>query len=461
MTITVGVISVKVVPAGGTSSAIVMPKGKKEKKGGRNHCGTSRDTASEFGSDEDSVLDRTSMSGVSGARSIADFSDDDCTVASVADTEETIMEDDIFESEVREAIDNFSEKNTSTRVNALKLVTESLRKRYLYEFLLERKMTMSDSLNRLLKKGRGEEQALAARLTAILMLQIATSDEDPDIEGIWRDLRDSMIKILQDEGAFADARAACASSLGLCSLVVSGIDEHYNTLNVLQGIFQDAYESKDPKKGEKVAEVQAKALHSWSLLLTVVPNSLVWHLIQTHLPKMIGVLESCHLSLRLAAGEAIAVLYELAREQDEDFEGEDLEQLTTILKELCAESSKHISKKERLQQRTHFRVIQRAVETSEAPELKVRFGPETLVLHSWQGKVQYEEICQTLSVGMNVHLKKNYLIRDLFDLGAPLLEEERIQSKADKVNERRVNAESHRIRSIARNRNRDRRMPVF
>ena len=42
---------------------------------------------------------------------------------------------------------------------------------------------MSDSLNRLLKKGRGEEQALAARLTAILMLQIATSDEDPDIEG--------------------------------------------------------------------------------------------------------------------------------------------------------------------------------------------------------------------------------------------------------------------------------------
>ena len=49
MTITVGVISVKVVPAGGTSSAIVMPKGKKEKKGGRNHGGTSRDTASEFG----------------------------------------------------------------------------------------------------------------------------------------------------------------------------------------------------------------------------------------------------------------------------------------------------------------------------------------------------------------------------------------------------------------------------
>ena len=39
-------------------------------------------------------------------------------------------------------------------------------------------------------------------------------------------------------------------------------------------------------------------------------------------------------------------------------------------------------------------------------------------------QVQYEEICQTLSVGMNVHLKKNYLIRDLFDLGAPLLEEE-------------------------------------
>jgi len=437
-----------------------MPKGKKEKKSGRNHGGMSRDP-SEFGSDDESILDRASISGMSGARSVADFSDDDCTVASIADTEETIMEDDIFESEVREAIENFSEKNTNTRVNALKSATESLRKRYLYDFLMERKMTMSDALNRLLKKGRGEEQALAAKLTSIMMLQIATSEEDPDIESIWRDLRESLIKVLQDEGAFAGARAAAASSLGLCSLVVNSIDEHYNTMNVLQEIFQDAYEKRDPKKGACVAEVQAKALHSWSLLLTVVPNSFVWHLIQTHLPKMIGVLESGHLSLRLAAGEAIAVLYELAREQDEDFEGEDLELLTTTLKELCAESSKSVSKKDRLQQRTHFRVIQRAVENSEAPELKVKFGPETLVLDSWQGKVQYEEIREALAIGTNVHLKKNYLIRDLFDLGAPLLDGEQMQSKADKVNERRVNAENHRIRSVARNKNRDRRMPVF
>ena len=45
-----------------------------------------------------------------------------------------------------------------------------------------------------------------------------------------------------------------------------------------------------------------------------------------------GVLESSHMSLRIAGGEAIAVLYELAREQDENFEGEDLLLLTTTLR---------------------------------------------------------------------------------------------------------------------------------
>ena len=45
-----------------------------------------------------------------------------------------------------------------------------------------------------------------------------------------------------------------------------------------------------------------------------------------------GILESSHVDLRIAAGESIALLYELAREKDADFEGEDLDQLVTKLK---------------------------------------------------------------------------------------------------------------------------------
>ena len=40
---------------GRTSFVVVMPKGKKEKKGGRNHGGMSRDTASEFGESVNSI----------------------------------------------------------------------------------------------------------------------------------------------------------------------------------------------------------------------------------------------------------------------------------------------------------------------------------------------------------------------------------------------------------------------
>ena len=39
-------------------------------------------------------------------------------------------------------------------------------------------------------------------------------------------------------------------------------------------------------------------------------------------------------------------------------------------------------------------------------------------------QIMYEEICNALGVGMNMHLQKNYLVREMFSLGAPLLEAE-------------------------------------
>ena len=39
-------------------------------------------------------------------------------------------------------------------------------------------------------------------------------------------------------------------------------------------------------------------------------------------------------------------------------------------------------------------------------------------------QIMYEEICGALGIGINLHLQKNYLVRDIFSLGAPLLEAE-------------------------------------
>jgi len=439
-----------------------MPKGKKEKKNGKK-AGGPRPPGSVIGSDEDSYSDVTSVSGMSDARSVRDLSDDECTVASVADTEETLVPEDNFEDEVKEAIENLSEKSLATRIAALTSLINGLRKRYVCEFLMERKVTMGDSLNKCLRKGKGEEQALSAQLAAILLLQIATAD-DPEIESIWSELRSTMQLILQDHQSSPNARAACASALGICSFIVGGTEERYSVLNSLETSFKESYlkgDSSTPNTTVELAAVHAKALHAWNLLLTCVPTNLVLHLIQTHLPKLPGILESSHVDLRIAAGESIALLYELAREEDEDFEGEDLLQLSAKLKDLSKDSSKYRAKKDRRQQRSCFRDIVRGVELGEPPEFQIRFGTEALSMDSWQAKITYEEICNALGVGMNLHLQKNHLIRDIFSLGAPLLEAEAKANLGSKFEKKQANAESFKLRSIHRGRNRDKRTAVF
>ena len=79
------------------------------------------------------------------------------------------------------------------------------------------------------------------------------------------------------------------------------------------------------------------------------------------------------------------------------------------------------AKKERKQKRSSFRDILRCVEENEAPELRVKFGAETLDVDTWARKLQYDAFCQLLGSGTNFQLAHNELLRDVFDLGPPLL----------------------------------------
>lgn len=59
----------------------------------------------------------------------------------------------------------------------------------------------------------------------------------------------------------------------------------------------------------------------------------------------------------MAAGEALALIYEIGREESDEFEEEFADYLIGILKELATDSHKYRAKKERKQQRATFRDI--------------------------------------------------------------------------------------------------------
>jgi len=82
-------------------------------------------------------------------------------------------------------------------------------------------------------------------------------------------------------------------------------------------------------------------------------------------------------------------------------------------------------------------------------------------MDTWQTKIMYEEICNALGVGMNMHLQKNYLVREMFSLGAPLLEAEAKANVGSKFEKKQAHSENFKLRSIHRGRNRDKRTAVF
>lgn len=98
------------------------------------------------------------------------------------------------------------------------------------------------------------------------------------------------------------------------------------------------------------------------------------------LNRLRELLESPHLDVRLSAGEALAVIFELGRDFSCDYEQNWALDLVEILKELATDSNKYRAKKDRKQQRANFRDILRYIEVSCVlfVEMFVRFKNETL-----------------------------------------------------------------------------------
>ena len=163
------------------------------------------------------------------------------------------------------------------------------------------------------------------------------------------------------------------------------------------------------------------------------------------LATVTALLHSDDVDVRVAAGEVLALMYEIGREQDSDFEGDDLEKLCEDMHTLATDSTKHRAKRERRSQRASFRDIERAVRDGQKPKIKVQFGVENMALGTWEDKRTYDALCSFLGSGMNHHLRYNPEVRSLFGLGAPLViekQDHKISRASRNVAEERLQTQS-------------------
>ncbi|CAF5211372.1 unnamed protein product, partial [Rotaria magnacalcarata] len=114
--------------------------------------------------------------------------------------------------------------------------------------------------------------------------------------------------------------------------------------------------------------------------------------------KIPGLIESNHAELRNQAGEAVAVLYEIARDIKSIF-AEPPESLLLILEKKANESAKYKGKKEKRLQHATFREIYNSFEEGTSPEFDVKFGREVLEVTSWTTRLYYNTLSSILAAG--------------------------------------------------------------
>lgn len=343
-----------------------------------------------------------------------------------------------IEEKFSQALENATEKSVQTRCNALQAMCEILQHRYMPEYIEDRKVTIQDVAERSLKRGKGAEQGWGATLSSLLILQLGVDD------AIAKALCETLLVTCQDNSVGFAARAKCCTALGLLNFLGTddtGMGDVLETMQHFEHLFAGSYlkgDSTPSSAGADAALLHSAALNAWSLLLTLLPGGdfSVMMSAKKYSPSMeqlCGMLQSPHLDVRMAAGEAIALVLECGRSHDDTFMDEHVDELVERTKELATDSHKYRAKRDRKTQRATFRDVVRFIEEDESPEISVRFGQEQLVIGSWAVHHQYETLCTVIGPGITVHLAENEFLREVLELGDRLVVEATGGNKPSKL----------------------------
>ncbi|KAI8043704.1 hypothetical protein M5D96_005042, partial [Drosophila gunungcola] len=375
-------------------------------------------------------------------------------VSEVASSEATDeLANERFEEKFEKALEQATEKSAQTPI------CELLMHRYMPDFVEDRKMTLMDFVEKSIRRGKGQEQVWGARLAPLLVLQMGGD------EGISKAMNQFLLNTVQDKSVGFDARA---NFLGC-----EDVGELVQLMQYFEAIFAGSYLRGDDKTPVSVTAeagtLHAEALNAWGLLLTLIPSGDFVSLMTTgqnmfpSIKKFLGLLQSTHLDVRMAAGETIALILESGRDHDDDFLEEHIPELSEAVKQLATDSHKYRAKRDRKAQRATFRDVLRYLEEDISPEINIRFGHESLTLDAWSIHHQYSALCTVMGPGMTSQLQENEFIRDIFQLG-PRPTNTGINGNAkvkqSKLERHLVNAAAFKARSITRGKNRDKRSAV-
>lgn len=402
-----------------------MPKNKKKNKPANVRGNQSGDDSSEFNADENA----STISNASTNMSYQDLEN----VEEAKKEVDFVEKIDNIELQINTCLDGLLEKGFKEREDSLKILKKLFTHKYILESIVSKRFTLSESLIKSLKRGKSNEQILAADVLMLTLVQLGNAPTETN--AIFADSKQTLFDLIVDEKVDPEVRAECVKALALSVFIIN--ENTTDTISILEKfetIFSNSFAKGDGTLrvfSPKVYELHTAALSSWCLLLCTMPLHYVNKLSQKYVVHFHDFLKSQDIDLRIVAGETISFLYELAQlEPHANTDVFEDDSLVELLKTLASDSSKFRSKKEKKQQRSSFRDILRTLEEGEFDTQTIKFGTESLVLDNWVKRKEYESFRDLLGTGLNTHLAENEYLRDLFDLGAPVQGNEQARKAA-------------------------------
>ncbi|THG21598.1 hypothetical protein TEA_019611 [Camellia sinensis var. sinensis] len=321
----------------------------------------------------------------------------------------------VKESLLDQCLDALYEKRGSTREKALVAIIEAFNSNLQHEFVEKKFVTLLHQCLNSIKRGSVNEISLASRVIGLLALTTGPGDKAQEI------LEDSVPPISQalKSGSVASKTSSLLECLAIVTFV--GGTEPEETEKAMQIMWQVVH----PKQGSNVVATKPSSsvimtmVSAWSFLLTTMDG---WTLDPKNWQESISyfstLLEKDDRSIRITAGEALALIFEIG----------DLEKLSGEAKAFCDSSihernvcrmfaniqglrgkilnqvrnlsmeagGKGSNKKDLNSQRNLFQDILHFLESGYPPETSMKIGGVPLNTTLWSQLIQENEFLYNL-----------------------------------------------------------------
>lgn len=310
-------------------------------------------------------------------------------------------------------MEKIQEKRTSTREDGLKELTAGLRSYAYADAALANRETIFSTLLTLLRRAGEREGVLCAEALGLMLLLLG-----PEEDEIYRQVRPPL-EFAVTRGQYEEVRVEAARTLAMGSFICNSEEEA--TLDNLQ--FFEALFSGESEGEFATDDLKAAAVDAWALLATVAPTG--YHTYELRiklLEEFLALLDASSAELKVAAGEALALLREywrgvLGPSPQTSAEEEDLmDSIVDRLQDMAREGSKRMSRKDKKAQRASFREVYAAVVEGQPPEEVLNFRTRSFRLTSWVKMKQLEALRDCLQGGFLVGFARNAVIHDIFDI---------------------------------------------